>query len=351
MTAPAPARPPQVTLAGWMIIIGSLLVVVSVFEMMGGLRSLETREAIDSFLSQPAGETLGWGPEAVTEALRVASMITAGCATAAAVLGWHVLRRHRGARVGLTVLAVPLFFAGVVTGGFMSSFVAAASLMLWLQPARDWFNGKEWVPPTRERKERPADEDAAGPTAAAFPAYPGTESQQPQSPQTEARPVPGYGEHPYAPVQAGGAGARRARPGAVVAAAVVTWVSAGIALLFSALGILITVGDPDLVLEEARRQQPELLDQGVTEAMLVSSTYVVGGVAVLWSLAAVVAAVLLVRRVAWSRTLLIVLAVATALVGFMMALSTPLMLLPTISAGAVVLMLQRPDVRAWLRQR
>ena len=41
-------------------------------------------------------------------------------------LGWHVLRRNRQARLWLSVLAVPLFLAGLVTGGFLSSMVAVA---------------------------------------------------------------------------------------------------------------------------------------------------------------------------------------------------------------------------------
>ena len=129
------------TLAAWMIIVGSLLVVVSVVEVITGLRTLDTREGVESFLADAPRE-LGLDVERVLQILRVTALVTAGCASAAAVLGWHVLQRNRGARVGLTVLAVPLFLSGLITGGFMSSLVAAASLLLWLQPARNWFNGK-----------------------------------------------------------------------------------------------------------------------------------------------------------------------------------------------------------------
>ena len=66
-------------------------------------------------------------------------MVAAGCATAAGILGYQVLRRSKSARLALTVLAAPLFLTGMVTGGFVSSLVAASAVMLWLQPARDWF--------------------------------------------------------------------------------------------------------------------------------------------------------------------------------------------------------------------
>ena len=48
-------------------------------------------------------------------------MVAAGCATAMVVLGYQTLQRSRGARLALTVLAVPLFISGLATGGYVSS--------------------------------------------------------------------------------------------------------------------------------------------------------------------------------------------------------------------------------------
>ena len=36
---------------GWMILVGSLLVVVNVFEVIGGIRSLETREMLEEYFN------------------------------------------------------------------------------------------------------------------------------------------------------------------------------------------------------------------------------------------------------------------------------------------------------------
>ena len=55
----APPRPPQVTLAAMMIMGGSALVVVTVFERVAGLHSLETREAVQRFLAEPPADELG----------------------------------------------------------------------------------------------------------------------------------------------------------------------------------------------------------------------------------------------------------------------------------------------------
>src|SRR5215208_7074132 len=110
-------RPRQVTMAGWMIIGGSILVVATGFETVTNLHTLETREAVSQFLSQPPGERLGLDVPGALLVLRTVSMVAAGCATVAAVLGFHVLRRHRGARLGVTVVAVPLSRPAGVTAG------------------------------------------------------------------------------------------------------------------------------------------------------------------------------------------------------------------------------------------
>ena len=96
------------TLAAWLIMVGSAIVVAMVFDRVGGLHTLETRDSVERFLAEPPGSDLGIGVDGVITLLRVVSMVTAGCATAAAILGYQVLRRSRSARLALTVLAVPL---------------------------------------------------------------------------------------------------------------------------------------------------------------------------------------------------------------------------------------------------
>ena len=46
------------TLAGWLVVAGSVVVVVMAFSQVAELRSLETREAIEDYLSRPPGEDL-----------------------------------------------------------------------------------------------------------------------------------------------------------------------------------------------------------------------------------------------------------------------------------------------------
>jgi len=44
----ADARPSQVTMAGWMAAVGSAFLVVSLFDVMSNVRSIEIREASTS---------------------------------------------------------------------------------------------------------------------------------------------------------------------------------------------------------------------------------------------------------------------------------------------------------------
>ena len=89
MTEPAtPPRPRQVTLAAWLIMGGSVLVVLTVFDRVAGLHTLETREAVEKFLAEPPGDELGLGVAGrARHAARRSAMVAAGCATAAAILG------------------------------------------------------------------------------------------------------------------------------------------------------------------------------------------------------------------------------------------------------------------------
>ena len=129
-------------MAGVLVVVGSVLVVVSSFERMSGLRSLETREAIEKALAEPPASGLGIGVSQVLDLLQVLVMVAAACGTATAILGYQALQRSRSARVALSFLAVPLALAGTVAGGILAPLVAVAVLMLWVQPARDWYDGR-----------------------------------------------------------------------------------------------------------------------------------------------------------------------------------------------------------------
>ncbi len=141
-------RPGAVTVSSGLIMIGGFLVVVLAFTGISELGSIATRDLVREGLSDWPLSTLDLSMDQALSLIQVTSMVAGACAAAMAVLGFYVFRGNRGARVGLSVLAVPLLLTGLFVGGFMVALVALATVTLWLQPARDWFNG---VAPTPKR--------------------------------------------------------------------------------------------------------------------------------------------------------------------------------------------------------
>jgi len=95
-------------------IVGSVLVIASVFAQIGALDSLDTRRGVEDTLAQPPLDGLDLQVSEVLEAIRILAMVTGACAAATAILGWQVMQRSRPARLVLSILAVPMFLAGLV---------------------------------------------------------------------------------------------------------------------------------------------------------------------------------------------------------------------------------------------
>jgi hypothetical protein len=226
-------RPRQVTLAAALVMGASGMLVVSVFERLGDLRSIESRLAIEEFINQPPGSDLGLDLESVLDILYVVSMVAAGLATAAAILGFHVLKRNRSARIGLSVLALPLFLCGLVTGGVLASVVAASVAMLWLSPSRQWFAGTtpEPVPSNPSNPSTPTTPAPAPPPVPTAPPLP------PPGPSAAQQPPPSWPAYaatqppPWVPPAA----PPPRRPTAVAAACAITWACCALAALMSVL--------------------------------------------------------------------------------------------------------------------
>lgn len=134
-------RPSQVTMAGWMALMGSVFLVLTLFESIGRLRTVEFRDEVDEFLSTPPGSGLGLDIPQVVEILRWLMLFSGAAAAAATVLAIFVLQRNNGARIGFTVAAVAIMLTAPVSGGFLPVLIAFAAIMLWTKPARAWFAG------------------------------------------------------------------------------------------------------------------------------------------------------------------------------------------------------------------
>ncbi len=307
-----PVRPRQVTLAGWLIVVGSVLVVLAAYERMSGLHSLETQEAIADFLAKPPGDELGLSVDGAQSLLRVLALVAGAAAAASAILGYQVLTRSRSARVALTVLTVPLFVGGLAVFGFLASLVVVSIVMLWFQPAKDWFNGVTPAPATA-RPEPPA---VAPPDPA--PAVPG--------PPVAVRPTP------------------------VTAACVVTWVTCGLALLVMAMTVLVLLAAPDLVFDEVRKQDPNFGSGDLTESDVRRAAFIGCSIAALWCVAAIGFAVAAFNGYRWGWRSLLISTFAAGMGASLLMLGSLVMLVPLAAAAVTVGLLLRPESRAWCRR-
>lgn len=375
-------------MAGWVTMVGSVLILFGLFETVGNLRSLETRERVERMLSEPPLEGTGFTYESWVSFVHGVSLVGGAAAVSAGILGFFVLQRHAVARIVLSVLAVPLFFVGFVTSDLITMLVAVTATMLWSRPARDWFAGRPWVPqtiPSRgDKADRGGRRDLDDPSSAQPPSPPQSPWEQPpgerppgepasgeqdpegqrdqhqppawgQLPVTDrpvpstgdARPHAGFGTVTERPVVPAG------RPPALVIACALTWLSAGVVavgFLVAGLGLLL---EPSL-LEESYAAQ-DLAEAGMTLEQ--ARTAVIGASVIfgVWALVAVVLAVFAYLGHEWGRLVLVVSASSAAVMSLLLAVSAGLMgvllLLPVVACVATVVLLLRPEVSAWVRAR
>ena len=214
-------------------------------------------------------------------------MVAAGCAAAAAILGFHVLKRNRAARLGADrARRARSSSAGCVLGGFLSSLVAvsrghalagAVARLVRRQgaaPRRPSGPSRPpppagRPPPPRHLRTRAAPGLRLGPSglrvgpvrrqrpAGVRPAAAG------RAPVPRPTAVPRRTPPPW-PAPGAAAGPR---PAAVLVACVVTWVFSSLAVLLMVGTALVVAADPDLLFDEMYRQNPDLADQGLTERL------------------------------------------------------------------------------------
>ncbi len=398
MSQPTTHRPPQVGLASGIVMFSSVVVLLTAWQRVTSLGSLETQEAIRDVLADAPFSSLGLTVSSTTELLRVSCMVAAACACATAILGWYVRKPDRSSRLALTLFAVVVFLTGIPAGGLAGSFVAAGAAMLWMQPAREWFATGRWTPPEpAPPKDRTTERDASsgrtpwdapgasGPSGADPWGRPPADSAAPDAPPPASRPFGELGpptqqqpvgrpaESPYgqplpqqpvpqqpglhqpvpAPYVAPPAPdwQRRqlllARPGAMVAAFVITVVTAGGLLTLSLLWLAIAGFSPDFLQSVLEQQQPELLDDGLSLEQVRATVFALAGAFVVWCLVALVLAGFAMARREWARRGLMISAAFSAGACFALVLNTPLVLLPAAAALATVVCLRRGDVRRW----
>jgi hypothetical protein len=341
MSEPKLVRPPQVTVAGWLVVGGSAVVVLLALGQGAVLHSLDTRDSVEEYLSRPPGDQLGLGVQGMLRLLRVVWTITAVSAAAAAILGWYALQRSKGARIALSCLAVPLFvtsffFIGASGASAFPAMVTAAIVMLWLQPARDWYDGIARAAPTPPPLPAPL----PAPPTAPIGRDPLLDLPPPTAPPLHAVP-PAAATRPAA--------TSATRPPAATWACVLTWLGCAATFVLLAALVIGLVTDPTFV-AETRRQNPDLVDAGVTDALLRAALYTTAGVGMAWSAVAGWLAVLTWRRVRWAATGLAISAGTAGVLCLVTVITSLGFVIPLAVCAAALALLLRPESRAWFRR-
>lgn len=332
------ARPRQVTVAAVVIILGSFFVLFTAWDEMARIHSLDTRERIEDMVSD-----LDVGVQRALLGLRIAVLVAAACAVVAGVLGYQVLKRNRSARVGLTVVAAPMFLTGTAIegGGFAAAMVAAFAVLLWFQPARDWFDGKA---PARRQESGPAQQTAASrvlgdPPQAPSQQPPGQQWQQPDR-------TTNWPGNPYV----GSAAPTRSRPPRLVAACLVTWVFCALIGVMSLILATAMLADPDAMIDQMRSQNPDYVS-GLTRSELVTGVTLMAAVLGVWCAVAGVLAVFAWLGRPWARMALL-LTVAPAAVGLLIgAVAAVPLLVPAVGAILTTTSLMHPATVAYFDPR
>ncbi len=324
-------------MASSIVMFASVIVLLSAWERVSTLGSLETQESVRAFLAEPPFSSLGLDAQGATDLLRVLALVAATSACATAILGWYVRKPDRSARLGLSIFAVPVFVGGMSVGGLAGAFVAAGTAMLWLAPGREWFATGRWTPPAP--RPDPAARDAAAPRRTPPPAAPpqqGPTGQVPPPSGAYADPTSAWQHQQLL----------HARPAAMVAAFVITVVMAGGLLAMSLLWIAIAGLSPEF-LRSVLEQQPGLFDEGLTFEQVRDTVLAFAGAFIVWTVVALVLAGFAMARRDWARRGLMAVASFSAVGCMFFVLQNPLVVLPAMAAVATVVCLRRVEVRRW----
>ncbi len=375
-----PARPRQLTMAGGFVIGGSVLLLLSIFDTMANLQSVEMRDEITKVIDSPTGQGLGISVSEALAAMRVGLMVAAACAAAAVVLGVYALQRHRAARLALGVLAVPILLTAPLTGGLIGAVVAAATLMLWSGPARDWYAGRpvrESGPASAAPRSRPRPPEQPTPPGPdhghgreQYPAPPpgppaaGDQSSTPRATSlttagssTEPGTTAGFGQLPTA-LAAPSAGDRLPPPYAatpsdsevpvtVKVACILTWVFSGVvAMLYAGMLLALLVAQDRIV--DYVVTSPAWQRAGLERSTLVPILWVGCLVFLAWAVGALVLAWLTWRRHNWARWLLAGSAAATVVVAIF---AFPIGVLHQLAAVLTIVGLFGTAARNWFAPR
>ena len=362
-------RPRRMTIAAVVAMTTCVLLVVTLLDAMAGLRTLATVQRMRQLV-----DAQGWSglsDEQLIGAERDLIFVSGALAATGAVLAFYTMRRHRGARAALSVIAALLLFSTALVATLLPVVLIAAVLTMWTGEVRDWFDGRERRPrtPAAGRPTPPPGQPPALPPGPPPGPPAGRQPWPPSAAQPSAAP-PAYGPPPYAPpatspyAQPGQAPlldnpysapavppppARppRTRPVAVSVAAWLTGVFSVLTFVVLALVVTVLVAARDEALR-ALREQNLPARVGLSERDLLAAVWVFCAVCLFWCVAAIALAVLAYCRVNLARFALAVSAALTVVFGLMAYQAAAL---NAVAAAATLGLLFSPAANRWYARR
>lgn len=316
-------RPVQATMAAGFVAGASALLVLTAYDGVANLRTVENRESVTETLKSLSASGLGLSFAEALRLMQVAMTVAAVAGVVTLILAVFVFRGDRAARIGLSVAAVPVLLTSPFTGGLLGSVVAVGTCVLWGRPTRDWFAGKS-PQPRPERSTRDPEETRPNP----FSSSPSSPADRVDAPAPH--PVP-FGT-PASPSSTTGTGEQTApwgqpsgdqsRPGSAPAsyatpttptvvvpsqvriACLLTWVFSGLAALLY-LGVALAVLISPTTLMTEIEKNPMLQNTEVSHETLRWLLFVVSLGFLGWCLATGVLALLVWRGHGWARYVLV----------------------------------------------
>ena len=334
-----PSRPRQVTFAGIAAATTCAVLVLVLFEQMTQVHSIQTRQAVTDALSQPPFKGSGIGIGQALGVLHALVLLSGALAAAGCVLGVFALLRHRGARLGLTVVALLLVVTSLFLTGLLPVIVAAAACVLWTPQARAWFDGRAY--------ERPALSGGEALTRHQRDARPASRATT----SSRTSPVDPTWSPPSAPGSGSPAVPSRRRPREVTAALVVTWSCCGLVGLGLVVVMVRALLDKEGLFAQVGHSKAGAL-LGSTPNAVLSELLVTCVLLLLWTLAVAGLALPAALGAGWARVALVVNAAVVALFSVAVTIAVPVAgLLLLVASVTVVVLLLLPATSAWYAGR
>lgn len=334
MTSPAMTRPPRVTTACLFVGMSCALLVMYVASALANWGSIEVQEQVAKVLADDSLKAQGWTVDDVMGYLRWALMLVAAVGATGIVFAIYTARGHQASRVIITVFcglaSVAFLLGGSLLGILPAAFSIFCGTYLWSADARQWFavkNGK--IDPAELAVEKPRPNPFADATPAQPEANPAQPAAQPVATAVQPRTQ------------------KLARPDGVLIGVLIAVIMSSMVVVVCGLNAafyLISREEYLSLINDNAMMRDAVADSGVSAASFARLIFIVCSIATVLSLAAIAAAGAAVAGNPRGRSALVVLSAITIPVAI---IPFPFGLIWVAAAIATLVLLRRPDSRAW----